>query len=190
MPTIVSGLRDAVAEAVSRAPSRLSTNAVSDIDTTYAGFNVFSSLLQSDGIRPALYSLLRRTDYRFIAIFRFKDGKATSSVYVDRENIGDLQAGEVPDTATYCCYVRDRGGPFVTADAAADNRTAQHAAKDVVRAYCGIPILTPDGELLGTLCHYDLEPRDPAQLDVELLIQASSALATSGLIPPYPSPVS
>jgi GAF domain-containing protein len=159
-----------------------------EIDQTAAAFNVFASLLQSDGIRTALYSVLRRSDYRFIGIFRFKDGKATSAVHVDRENLGVTQAGEVDDTATYCSYARASGSPFVTADARADERTVGHVARDSVLSYCGIPIFEPGGEFIGTLCHYDLVPRDPDQLDLDLLIQVSSALEQSGLIPAYPDP--
>lgn len=42
---------------------------------TTVAFSVFAILLESEGLREALYSLVRRTDYRFIAILRFKDGK-------------------------------------------------------------------------------------------------------------------
>ena len=156
------------------------------IDPTAVAFSVFSKLLASDGLRAALYSLLRRTDYRFISIFRFKDGKATSAVHVDREDLSLLQASEVPDTATYCCYVRDGNGAFVTADTLADTRTEGHPAREAVRAYCGIPLVDAEGGFIGTLCHYDLVPRDPAQLDVALLAQVAAAIAASGLVPPYP----
>lgn len=156
------------------------------IDQTAVAFNVFSNLLSSDGIRAALYSVLRQSDYRFLSIFRFKDGKATSCVHVDRSDLLVTQADEVPDTATYCLYVRNNKQPFVTANAAADARTANHPARDVVLSYCGIPILESDGTLIGTLCHYDLVARDPDQLDLELLLQVSSALAQSGLVPDYP----
>lgn len=169
------------------ARSRL-LHASSAIDETAVAFSVFSKLMEAEGLRTALYALLRRTDYRFIAIFRFQGGLATSVVHVDREDLTVLQAGEVPDTATYCCYVRDRKGAFVTADALLDSRTVNHAARQAVRAYCGVPILDPEGTLLGTLCHYDLLPRDPEQLDLELLLQAASHIAQSGQLPPYPSP--
>jgi hypothetical protein len=156
------------------------------IDQTAVAFSVFSKLLAAEGVRAALYSLLRRTDYRFISIFRFKDGMATSAAHVDREDLSVQQAAEVSDTATYCCYVRDGNGAFVTADALIDGRTAQHAAREAIRAYCGVPIMDPEGTLIGTLCHYDVVPRDPEQLDLELLVQASSALAAPGVVPPYP----
>lgn len=165
---------------------RPAVSATGKIDQTAVAFNVFSKLLSSDGIRAALYSVLRHSDYRFLSIFRFKDGKATSCVHVDRTDLLATQADEVPDTATYCLYVRNSKQPFVTANAATDARTAGHPARDVVLSYCGIPILEPEGKLIGTLCHYDLVARDPDQLDLELLRRVSSALAQSGLVPDYP----
>lgn len=107
-------------------------------------------------------------------------------MYLDRENLTVPEAGEVADTATYCCFVRDRRGAFVTADALDDSRTLGHPAREAVRAYGGIPIMDPDGQSIGTLCHYDLIARDPAQLDLELLLQAASALSAPGIVPPYP----
>ena len=166
--------------------SRLAVALNGDINQTAVAFNVFASLMATDGIRAALYSVLRKSDYRFISIFRFKDGKATSSVHVDRNDLNARQAAEVADTATYCCYVRNSDRPFATADATTDSRTADHPAREVVRSYVGIPIFEPEGGFIGTLCHYDLVPRDPRQLDLELLLQVSSALARSGEVPPYP----
>ncbi|WP_156373473.1 GAF domain-containing protein [Pseudorhodoferax sp. Leaf267] len=166
--------------------ARQPVSVVGRIDQTAVAFNIFTSLLHSDGIRAALYAVLRQSDYRFLGIFRFKDGKATSCVHVDRENLAITQADEVPDTATYCSFVRGSMKPFATADAASDPRTLGHPARDVVLAYCGIPIMESDGTLIGTLCHYDVVPRDPEQLNLDLLVQVSSALAQPGLVPPYP----
>ena len=157
------------------------------VDSTAVAFSVFKNLLDAEGTRAALYSVLRLTDYRFISVFRFQDGKATSAIHVDREDLSVVQASEVPDTATYCCYVRDSRGAFVTADALMDPRTSTHPAREVVRAYCGIPIMDPEGVLIGTLCHYDLAPKDPEQLDLELLLQVAHTLSAPGVVPPYPT---
>ncbi len=148
-------------------------------------FDNFSLALQQRGVRDALKVLVELTDYRFISIFRFSDGKAKSVVHVDRHDLSQMQTDEVADTATYCCYVRDTGGNFTTADALIDPRTADHPAREVVRAYCGIPVMTPEGELLGTLCHYDTEPRLAGQIDLELMLRVSSALAYGNHIPAY-----
>lgn len=168
------------------AGGRAAVDAFGQIDPTVVAFNVFANLLSTDGIRAALYSVLRRSNYRFISIFRFRDGLATSAVHVDREDLSVTQASEVPDTATYCHYVRESGRPFVTAQASSDARTVGHPSRDVVLSYCGIPIFEPEGALIGVLCFHDVVPREPDQLDLELLVQVSSALAQSGLVPPYP----
>ena len=155
--------------------------------STDAAFDSFKVLLDGAGIRSALAYLLSLSDYRFIGIFRFKGDHATSVVHVDREAPHVLQAAEVPAAATYCSYIRDGGEPFVTDDSRIDPYTQDHAAKNVVISYCGVPVVTPEGGFIGTLCHYDLEPRDSEQLDLELLVRVSSALTYSGLVPDYPT---
>lgn len=154
--------------------------------TTREAFERFHRILEAEGVRDALAYLVGLTDYRFIGIFRFRDGKATTAVHYDRANPAELRTAEVPDTATYCCFVRDSHGTFVTANSLADERLATHAARDRVLAYCGVPVLNAEGELLGTLCHYDVVPRDPEQLDMHLLLEVASALAYGGHVPPYP----
>lgn len=158
------------------------------VPTTKA-FQHFSKLLQGHSLRDALAYLVGLSDYRFISIFRFQEGKATSVVHYDKLDPQVMQADEVPDTATYCKFVRDRDSAFMTLDAAQDDRTVGHVAREVVASYCGLPILTPEGGFIGTLCHYDLVPNDPGQLDLELLLQVGSTLAQSGKIPAYPSEV-
>jgi GAF domain-containing protein len=152
---------------------------------TSDAFEQFSSTLHSSGLREALRFLLEQTDYRFIGIFRFKDGMARAVVHYDREHPEQLTTEAVPDTATYCCYVRDSSGSFTTVDALEDARTADHPARESIRAYCGVPVITPEGELLGTLCHYDEAPRDPSQIDFELMLQVCALLARSGTVPAY-----
>lgn len=154
--------------------------------TTALLYADFAERLEREGLRPALASLLALTDYRFIAIFRFEAGMANAAVFYDREQPEQLTAQEVPDTATYCCFVRDADGVFTTADALADDRLTVHPAREVVRAYCGVPVLDSEGVLLGTLCHYDLMPRDPTQIDLELMLQVASTLAANDKVPPYP----
>lgn len=153
---------------------------------TNDAFREFVQVLDAKGVRAGLASLLERTDYRFIGIFRFEDGRANAAVHYDRENPDQLGTDEVPDTATYCCYVRDSRGAFTTANALLDERLAEHPAREAVLAYCGVPVMDPEGVLLGALCHYDLVPRDPAQIDMELMLQVASLLAQRNAVPPYP----
>lgn len=155
---------------------------------TSSAFARFSQILDERGARDALAFVLDLSAYRYIGIFRFHDGRANAAIHIDRENPSVTAAQEVPDTATYCCYVRDSQGAFTTANSMLDSRLADHPAREVVLSYCGVPVIDPEGELLGTLCHYDRVPQDPSQLDLDLLVQVASALQQGGHIPPYPTP--
>jgi GAF domain-containing protein len=154
---------------------------------TQVAFETFRTTLRSQGVRQSLAYLVGLTDYRFIGIWRFQHGHANAAVHYDRDNPTVLRAKEVPDSATFCCYVRDSRGVFKTAHALLDPRTEGHPARESVPAYCGVPVLDPEGHLMGTLCHYDLVPRDPEQVNLELMIQVASTLAYGGYVPPYPS---
>ena len=144
---------------------------------TDEAFAAFTQILAQSGLRAALVYLLELTEYRFIAIFRFSAAKASTVVFYDRENPHVLASKEVPASATYCSFARDAGGVFMTTDAMQDPRLNGHVAREVIRAYCGTPVMTPEGEILGTLCYYDQVPRDPAQLDLELMLRVASSLA-------------
>ena len=151
-----------------------------------AAFADFVVAMKSLGLREALGNLLKRTDYRFIVIWRFENGKANAAVHFDREQPGITTSQEVPDTATYCCYVRESGQPFKTPNTLVDERVASHPAKSTVQSYCGVPVMDSSGKILGTLCHYDLVPRDTEQVSLELMMSVASYLALGGHVPPYP----
>jgi GAF domain-containing protein len=154
---------------------------------TDEGFSRFASVLRSEGLRSALASLLLRTDYRFIAIFRFQGDNANAAAFYDREHPETAGTQEVPAGATYCAFARDSGDAFITADAMTDPRLAAHVSREQIRAYCRVPIVTPDGAFLGTLCHYDVVPRDPSQVDLALMCQVASALEQGRYVPQYPA---
>lgn len=156
--------------------------------STDEAFARFSSTLQASGVRAALAGLLGLTDYRFIGIFRFDGDRANAAVFFDRENPEVQHLDEVPADSTYCCYVRDSGGAFTTANALLDERLKGHAAQATVLSYCGVPVMDSAGTLIGTLCHYDLVPRDPAQIDMALMLRVASELAYGQHVPPYPQP--
>ncbi len=152
---------------------------------TNQNFADFAVTHRGEGLRLALAQLLELTDYRFIGIWRFEDGKANAVVHYDRENPEVTSASEVPDTATYCCFVRASGEPFKTPNALVDERLMQHPAREKVLTYCGVPVMDSFGNIMGTLCHYDVVPRDPEQIDIPLMLSVSSYLALGGHVPPY-----
>jgi len=130
------------------------------IISTKAAFAQFSETLQAQGIREALAYLLSLTEYRFIGVFGFGSGMTYAIAHYDRENPDALDGDSAPDVSGYGDYVRDCKRSFVTADATMDERLRKHPARNSVPAYCGVPVMDPDGAVLGSLCHYDIVPRE------------------------------
>lgn len=137
----------------------------------------FSHLLKEFNIRSALTYLLSLTDYRFIGIFRFENEIAKSLVCIDRNNPDVEEIEDAIISATYCCYVRDTNGVFTTANAMIDSRIIGHPKRESLASYCGVPILHSEGEILGTICHFDHEPRNPEQINLPLMLSVASALS-------------
>ncbi len=152
---------------------------------TEVAFRRFESMLQTYGLRASLAHLLDYTDYRYIGIFRFDGAKVKAVVFYDRENPGMMASSEMPESATYCCFVRDGKGAFTTANSLLDKRLEAHPARDIYQCYTGVPIMDAEGALIATLCHYDVVPRDPDQLNLPLVFQIASKLAQGSFVPPY-----
>ncbi|HUD32956.1 MAG TPA: GAF domain-containing protein [Variovorax sp.] len=154
---------------------------------TSAAFAKFVVTHRTQNLRAALATLLKLTDYRFIGLWRFQDGKANAVLHYDREDPTAMTAQEVPDTATYCCFVRERKAAFKTPNALMDERLASHAARGEIASYCGVPVMDSSGNVLATLCHYDLIPREPEQVNLDLMLLVAAYIANNGHLPPYPS---
>jgi len=73
----------------------------------------------------------------------------------------------------------------MTANAMLEARTKDHPQREIIPANCGIPIMDAEGVILGTLCHYDVVPRDPEQIDLPLMLSVASALARGSQVRPY-----
>ncbi len=157
---------------------------------TSAAFAKFVVTHRTKDLRAALATLLKLTDYRFIGLWRFQDGKASAVVHYDREDPTATTTQEVPDTATYCCFVREHRAPFKTPNALIDERLASHTAREQVATYCGVPVMDSSGNVLATLCHYDVVPREPEQVNLELMLLVAAYIANNGHLPPYPSSAS
>lgn len=93
-----------------------------------------------------------------------------------------LAADETPRAQAFCAYAV--GSPretFVVRDAAEDPRFATNplvTGAPNIRFYAGVPLLTPDGVAVGTLCAIDRQPRE---LDAEQS-RALGALARSVVV--------
>ena len=77
---------------------------------------------------------------------------------------------EADRSETFCTHVIDSGQPLVVDDATGDPRFADNphvVADGGVRFYAGVPIHSPGGHAVGTLCVFDDSPRvtDPDAIE-------------------------
>lgn len=147
-------------------------------------FEQFNDYLQAEGLRSALAFLLCLSQFRCIGIYRPEPGPAGVLVHVDRQCPAATLA-LIPQTVLDTCHLRDERGVLTTVAALRGESapSAWHACS------CGLPILDPEGRLLGTLCHHDETPRPCDELDLLLLLQVTSAIARSGLLEASPGAV-
>lgn len=74
--------------------------------------------------------------------------------------------------AAFCNYTIQQTEPLIVADATADPRFADNpmvTGQPHIKAYAGVPLVSPDGYQIGTLCAIDTKPRDFADHEIKLL---------------------
>jgi GAF domain-containing protein len=130
-------------------------------------------LLGCEGLRAALGFLNARTRHRFTGIYRFDPPLLRNIALFDRENPTLQLGGDLPMHGTPCSLVRQSAAPFATDDAGRDPRLAEHPARDLVVAYCGVPVFADDGSCFGSLCHFDSRPRLAPLGEIPLLERAA-----------------
>jgi hypothetical protein len=92
----------------------------------------------------------------------------------DVRNVSPDQAIRVPRRQAFCSTAVDQAATLVVEDAAVDDR---FSGLDVVtgeprvRFYAGVPVTTPGGTPVGTLCVMDTTPRHFRDDDLELLTE-------------------
>lgn len=83
-----------------------------------------------------------------------------------------LDASETPREVSFCGHVVAQGASLVVTDTLADIRFADNPfvmGEPHVRFYAGMPLRTPEGFVLGTLCVIDTVPRQPTEKELRLL---------------------
>ncbi|GAB3321951.1 hypothetical protein GCM10027451_44020 [Geodermatophilus aquaeductus] len=85
-----------------------------------------------------------------------------------------------PLSHSFCQYVRSTARPLVVRDAReVEVLSANGAVEDLgVVAYCGVPLVGPDGDVVGAVCAIDSRPRDWTDTDLAALTQVAGLAAT------------
>jgi GAF domain-containing protein len=99
-----------------------------------------------------------RVPYRFTAIFAFDGDTLRNICLVDKQNADVTHCPNQPITDSYCIYIHRSGEQFSVEEAMLDRRVDGHPKQRGYQCYYGIPLLGPDGNLLGTVCHFDSAP--------------------------------
>ena len=89
-------------------------------------------------------------------------------------------ARETPLSRSFCQHVVVGAEPLIIPDARQHPLVHDNPAigELSVVAYAGIPLKMPDGEIIGSLCAIDSQPRDWSEHDVEILRDLAEAVMT------------
>ena len=129
-----------------------------------------------DGIRSAVAFLNSITPYRFTSLYRFEGEMLHNITFYDRDNPDETSCEDIPVEASFCVFVRDTEAVFLTTDSESDRRLTSHPKRGIVKRYCGVPLLDSSGQMFGSICHFDLEPGEIDERDVEALEYMASVL--------------
>lgn len=139
-------------------------------------FSQLKSVFADGGVRGAVAFLNSMTPHRFTSLYRFDGPTLRNITFFDRQNPDDEYCEDIPVEASYCVFVRDTAAKFAFPDAMLDRRVRTHSKRETVRRYCGVPLLDRDGNMFGSICHFDIEPGEIADRDIQLLEHMSQLL--------------
>lgn len=117
----------------------------------------FRATIAAEGLWAAMQSLNSASPYRFTAIFDFDGDLLRNVCLVDREDLTVRNCADQPVTESYCVYIQRSAEPLRVEHALCDKRVDGHPKQHSFQCYYGIPLVGRNGNLLGTVCHFDNE---------------------------------
>jgi diguanylate cyclase (GGDEF)-like protein len=100
---------------------------------------------------------------------------AVSLIDTDRQwfkSLAGLDATQTPRSEAFCDHAIRQDEPLIITDARDDPRFADNplvTGHPGIRSYAGVPLRTPDGYNIGSLCAIDTRARDFAPEQIEIL---------------------
>nr|WP_315235648.1 guanylate cyclase [uncultured Albidiferax sp.] len=143
---------------------------------TLRSLDALTATVQTDGAAAAVQYLNAGVPHRFTGLYLLEDGVMRNLLLYDKAGeIRPTYLAEVPLETSFCQFVL-RDGVFTTSDSAIDARLDGHPYQGVMVSYHGVPWQTSDGEIGGTLCHFDLRSLELNDAEFALLQQAAQLL--------------
>jgi hypothetical protein len=143
----------------------------------------FRTVLESAGLASALAVLNSNVPHRYSAAYRLTGAMLRNQFLFDKQGkISPDFLMVVPFDSSFCQFVF-REGVFNTADSSLDSRLANHPYQGVVISYTGVPVIDQfgSGEIVGSLCHFDLI-RHTLEDDEFEVLQRASRLVTPAML--------
>lgn len=86
---------------------------------------------------------------------------------------------ETPLERSFCKHVVESGEPLIIEDARLHSLVRDNpAVKDGAIAYIGMPLITPDGQTLGTFCAVDDQPHFWGEQDIRIMRDLAATVMT------------
>lgn len=148
-------------------PDRIAAGPTARLTETFAQV---CAALRCDGLDAALAVLNRTIGHRFSAVYAMADAQRLVNV-----GFFDKQQEAIPPNLrsvvynqSFCQYaIRD--GQFRTENSARDTRLDGNVYQGVLNSYHAVPLVSMQGQMLGTICHFDTAALALADEDFELL---------------------
>jgi len=142
-------------------------------------FDVMAQALKAGGLAAALRVLNERIQHRYSAVYQLQGrDRLVNLALVDKcDEPCPAYLKNVPYDESFCQFAV-REGQFRTDNSALDERLAGHPYQGIMNSYHSVPLVSTEGRILGTVCHFDLAAFALDDEDFELLRLAARVFAT------------
>lgn len=116
------------------------------------------AVVEVDGIGSAVRLANTLSSFRYTGLYRVQGGLLVCRALWDRQMQQLTQGDAVPLEQSFCNYMVHSGQGLSVVDSLTDPRLAGHPRQMEFRSYCGAPLLDRHGHVVGSFCHFDVEP--------------------------------
>ena len=133
--------------------------------------------LMTGGLKAGLAWLNTRVAHRFTAVSLLKGDMLNLVELVDKHNGPATSIWRAAPLKDSFCQFSINNGMFISDDTLEDERLQGNIYREVLRCYVGLPVHRRPGDLLGTFCHFDFEPRQVSADEFAFLQDAVTFLS-------------